>query len=82
MLSRKHTSLVHELVYDLSPYTRGFFWPLLVIDGGDVYKDVLNPAYDTHKDGIVTRDLRGCRAPRSKSGMEKTCSIFKIARRR
>jgi mannose-1-phosphate guanylyltransferase len=26
-------------------------WPDVVIDGGDVYKDALNPAYDTHKDG-------------------------------
>jgi len=26
-------------------------WPDVVIDGGDVYKDVLNPAYDTHKGG-------------------------------
>jgi len=26
-------------------------WPDVVIDGGDVYKDALNPAYDTHKGG-------------------------------
>ncbi|HYA33632.1 MAG TPA: NDP-sugar synthase [Candidatus Bathyarchaeia archaeon] len=26
-------------------------WPEVVIDRGDVYKDVLNHAYDTHKDG-------------------------------
>ncbi|MCJ7639160.1 MAG: NDP-sugar synthase [Euryarchaeota archaeon] len=26
-------------------------WPEVVIDGGEVFKDVLNAAYDTHKDG-------------------------------
>jgi mannose-1-phosphate guanylyltransferase len=40
------------LVYDFVTVHSGVsIWPDVVIDGGDVYKDVLNPAYDTHKDG-------------------------------
>jgi len=40
------------LVYDFVTVHSGVsIWPEVIIDGGDVHKDVLNPAYDTRKDG-------------------------------
>jgi len=40
--------LVHDFV---TVHSGVSIWPEVVIEGGDVYKDVLNPAYDAHKDG-------------------------------
>jgi mannose-1-phosphate guanylyltransferase len=43
-----HCVLVNDFV---TVHSGVSIWPEVVIDGGEVFKDVLNAAYDTHKDG-------------------------------